>query len=151
MTPGNWIAIAGILVTLCLAAYAFFYRLDRRVLTVESRCVNHQKVIDSIEGLTARLDKAESNDELFWKVIGPHLENIIHSPKSVGRDALVRKLNEGTITADELADLINLLREALNKPEWNHEKRFAGVLLMAWATQLMNTPKYDRRQERRSA
>ena len=146
MDAGNWLTIilfgAGIL----LAVYGFVYRLDRRVSAVEQRCVNHQAVIDSITTLNTRLDKVAADNEVFWKVIGPHLANVIHSPKSVDRDALVEKLTKGTIEPAELPTLIELLHKALAKDEWSYEKRFAGILLLARATALFNDATYERRR-----
>ena len=146
MTPTNWISIAGIGVVVILAVYAFVYRLDRRVGVVEGRCSNHQKVIDSIETLNSRLDKVQNDNDVFWKIIGPHLEGIIHSPKSVDRDALVRKLVAGDITKDELPCLIEMLYKSIGGTEWNYEKKFAGVLLLAHATALFNDATYERRR-----
>jgi hypothetical protein len=87
-----------------------------------------------------------SDNEVFWKVIGPHLENIIHSPKSVDRDALVSKLTRGTIEKDELPLLMELLHKAIVGNEWSSEKKFAGVMLLARATTLFNDERYERRR-----
>ena len=81
--------------------------------------------------------------------IGPHLEHIIHSPKSVDRDELVARLTAGTITREELPVLTELLHEAIGKDEWTNEKRFAGVLLLARATALFNEDTYERRRSPR--
>jgi hypothetical protein len=138
MTVGNWITLAIFGAGIIFAVYGFLYRMDKRVSTVENRCGHNQVVIDSIATLNTRIDKVQNDNEVFWRIIGPHLENIIHSPKSVDRDALVSKLTSDTITKDELIELIRLLRKALSKPEWTNEKRFAGVLLLARATALLN-------------
>ena len=146
MSPDNWIAIAAILVVVATGFYTFIYRLDRRVLAVEGRCVSHQAVIDSIATLSTRLDNLSAHDEVFWRVISPHLEQIIHSPKSVDRDALVSKLVSGSIGRDELPLLIELLNEALAKPEWTYEKKLAGAWLLGRSYQLLNEPEYNRRR-----
>jgi len=146
VSPANWISIAGIGVVIILAVYAFAYRLDRRVGVVEGRCTSHQKVIDSIETLNSRIDKVQNDNDVFWKVIGPHLEGVIHSPKSVDRDALVRELVSGDIEKDELPHLIEMLHKAIGGDEWSDEKKFAGVLLLARATALFNEATYERRR-----
>ena len=145
MTPSNYIELALFAAGVLLGVYAFIYRLDKRVSVVEGRCVVHQPVIDSIANLNAKLDKVMNDNEVFWKVIGPHLENIIHSPKSVDRDDLVAKLIAGTIEPDDLPVLIELLHTAIGNSEWSDEKRFAGVLLLARATALFNDQRYERR------
>jgi hypothetical protein len=146
VTIQNWITIAFFGFSVVLLVYGFIYRLDRRVMIVEGRCVMHQPIIDSIASLNSRLDKVANDNEIFWKVIGPHLEDIIHSPKSVDRDELVDKLTHGTIKKDELPVLIDLLHDAIEKPDWTSEKRFAGVLLLARATALFNDDRYERRR-----
>jgi hypothetical protein len=148
MTPGNWIAIAGILVAAGLAVYGFIYRLDRRVSAIETRCENHQVIIDSIATFNSRLDKVAADSEVFWKVIGPHLANVIHSPKSRDRDALVEILTSDpkSLTGAELEHVIELLNIALAKNEWTWEKRFAGMLLLGRATALFNEATYERRR-----
>jgi hypothetical protein len=142
----DWIPVILFGVSLLVTGYVFIYRLDRRVSAIEGRCVTHQVVIDSIATLNTRLDKVMNDNEVFWKVIGPHLENIIHSPKSVGRDALVAKLTNGTIEHNELPELIELLHIGIANPEWDWEKRFAGVLLLARATALFNDERFERRK-----
>jgi hypothetical protein len=149
MRPGEYIQLAVFAFLVLLAVYGFLYRLDKRVTVIEGRCGGHQPVIDSIATLNTRLDKVANDNEIFWKVIGPHLENIIHSPKSVDRDALVAKLIDETIEPDELPVLIDLLHGAIGKSEWTNEKRFAGVLLLARATALFNETRYERRRSPR--
>ncbi|MEN6426091.1 MAG: hypothetical protein ABFE13_12050 [Phycisphaerales bacterium] len=146
MTTGNYIELVLFAAGILLAVYGFIYRLDRRVSAVENRCDSNQVVIDTIATLSTRLDKVSNDNEVFWKVIGPHLEHIIHSPKSVKRDALVAKLTSGVITREELPVLIELLHEAIAKSEWTNEKRFAGILLLARATALFNDKTYERRR-----
>jgi hypothetical protein len=149
MTPGNWTTLGIFLVTLILSAvgayYGFVRSMDRRVAAIENRCMMHQQVIDSIATLNTRLDKVANDGEVFWKVIGPHLANVIHSPKSVDRDELVERLTHGTISKDELPVLIELLHKAIGKNEWTSEKKFAGILLLARATALFNDATYERR------
>lgn len=151
MTTGNYIELALFAVGILLGVYGFIYRLDRRVSVVEGTCEANQKVIDSIATLNSRLDKLQNDNEVFWKVIGPHLEHIIHSPKSVKRDELVSKLTAGTIDADELPILIGMLREALQGTAWSPEKKLAGAWLLGQATIMMNEQPYDRRARRRPA
>ena len=161
MTADNYITLGIFAAGVLGAVYGFLYRMDKRVTKIESsgvekmngrvtaiefRCVTHEGIIASIGDMNTKLDKALNDNEVFWKVIGPHLEHIIHSPKSVDRDALVAKLTAGTITKEELPFLIEMLHEAIGKDEWSNEKRFAGVLLLARATALFNEAQYERRR-----
>ncbi len=151
MNTSNYIELALFVVGILLVVYGFIYRLDRRVSAVENRCVTLQTTVDSIASLNEKVDKVFNDNEVFWRVIGPHLENIIHSPKSVDRDDLVAKLIAGTIEKEELPTLISLLQQALTKPEWTYEKKLAGAWLLGRCYQLLNEPEFDRRDERRSA
>jgi hypothetical protein len=150
MSTSNLITIAVFVCGLGLSAFVAYFgfvrNISTRVTIVEQRCFTHQAVIDSIATLNSRVDKVANDNEVFWKVIGPHLEDIIHSPKSVDRDALVAKLTGDTIEKQELPVLIEMLHEAIAKPEWNNEKKFAGVLLLARATALLNDERYERRR-----
>ena len=161
MTPSNYIELALFAVGILIAVYGFIYRLDKRlsviedsgasklsdrVSTIEFRCVSHQAILDGIATLNQRLDKVEVHDDVFWKIVGPAMEKVIHSPKSVERDELVAKLTSGGISKDELPVLIDMLHEAIGKDEWSNEKRFAGILLLARATALFNEARYERRR-----
>ena len=146
MTLGNYLTLAIFGAGVLLAVYGFLYRLDKRVTTLENRCTLHQTTIDAIAGMNVKLDKVINDNEVFWRVIGPHMEQIIHSPKSVDRDALVAKLTSGVIAKDELPQLIEMLHEAIGGSEWSEEKRFAGILLLARATALLNDARYERRR-----
>jgi hypothetical protein len=140
------VLLIGLLVTIIGGYYAFVRKIETRVTVIEERCQYHQSIIDSIATLNQRIEKVSNDNEVFWKVIGPHMENIIHSPKSVDRDSLVAKLTRGTIGKEELPTLIEMLHEAIGKDEWTSEKRFAGVLLLARATALLNDERYERRR-----
>ena len=39
-----------------------------------------------------------------------------------------------------------MLHEAIGGSEWSEEKRFAGILLLARATALLNDARYERRR-----
>ena len=146
MTLPTLIQLAIFAAGVLLAVYAFLYRMDKRVSALEGRCLMHQSTIDAIAGMNQKLDKVFNDNEVFWRVIGPKLEDIIHSPKSVDRDALVSKLTSGTIERDELVRHIELMHAAIGGDEWSSEKRFAGLLLLARATALFNDARYERRR-----
>jgi hypothetical protein len=139
MTLSNWLTLAGIVLVLVMAVYTFIYRLDRRVGTIENRCSTHQTVIDSIANLNSRLDKSDAAIETFWRVLGPAMAGIIHSPTAATRDMLVDKLFAGTIDADECRMLIGLLREAIDSGRWEADKKLAGIWVLARACMKLAT------------
>jgi hypothetical protein len=133
MTVANWIQIAIFAVIVLLGVYGFVYRLDRRVGVIENRCTVHQPVIDSIALLNSRLDQIAADNATFWRILGPSLAGIIHSPSAHVRDALVDKLFAGTISADDCRMLIGMLREAIDSGRWDADKTLAGVWVLARA------------------
>lgn len=139
MTPDNYITLALFALGVLLGAYGFVYRLDKRVSAIESRCTTHQPVIDSIALLNSRLDRVEAHDETFWRILGPPIAGIIHSPTAHDRDALIDRLtlHPGAMTCPDLDTTIALLKTAIQNPAWTAEKRLAGAMLLARATQLL--------------
>lgn len=138
MNAGNWITLgifaAGLFVTIIGGYYAFVRNIEKRVTIVEQRCVSHQAVIDSIAALNSRIDKVQGDNETFWKILGPHLAGIIHSPKNRERDELVDKfVHEGNMTWDEMERMIDLMHEAIYSGRWTGDKKLAGALLLARA------------------
>lgn len=121
----------GLVVTMVGGYYGFVRGIEKRVTIVEERCVHHQAIIDSIANLSSKLDKVASDNETFWRILGPHLAGIIHSPKSRTRDALVDELVSGCLDIEGAEKLIELLMEAIGSDRWSGDKRLAGALLLA--------------------
>jgi hypothetical protein len=114
------------------AYYGFVRRIENRVTIIEQRCINHQLVIDSIATLNQRIEKVTSDNETFWKILGPHLAGIIHSPRHRERDELVDRFVHGGLSDEgELNRLIDLLHEAIYSGRWEGDKKLAGALLLA--------------------
>ena len=80
--------------------------------------------------ISNRLTKVESDSETFWKVLGPHMAEIIHSPEHKDRDELVDKLVHGVLPEDEALLLMELLEQNIHE---NHSesKKLASALLLA--------------------
>lgn len=114
------------------AYYGFVRRIENRVTIIEQRCINHQLVIDSIATLNQRIEKVSSDTDTFWKILGPHLAGIIHSPRHRERDELVDRFVHGGLSDEgELNRLIDLLHEAIYSGRWEGDKKLAGALLLA--------------------
>jgi hypothetical protein len=113
------------------AYYGFVLRLERRLGIIEQRCIHHQEIIDKMGSLNDEVQKLKTENTMFWKVIEPHLGQIIHSPVHKTRDELVDKLISGAIDRDEKAELIQRLRLALSNEDWPNDKRMAAALLLA--------------------
>lgn len=130
-TPYILFAIT-LVVSLVGGYYAFVRKIENRVTIVEQRCINHQVIIDSITTLNARIEKVSNDNETFWKILGPHLGHIIHSPKSRERDELVDRFVHGyDMSNADLDRLVDLLHEAIYSGRWTGDKKLAGALLLA--------------------
>jgi hypothetical protein len=117
-----------------LAAYfGFVVRISSRVTSLEGNCTSHNATLAKVDLLTTEMERVKGENLLFWKVIEPHLGNIIHSPIHKTRDELVENLIAGTLTDEEALILVNELNKALHDPAWSEEKRLAGALLLARA------------------
>ena len=132
-TPYILFAIT-LVVSLIGGYYGFVRKIENRVTIIEQRCVNHQAIIDSIATINQRIEKVSSDNETFWKILGPHLAGIIHSPKNRERDELVdRFVHEGNLTWEEMDRMIDLMHEAIYSGRWTGDKKLAGALLLARA------------------
>lgn len=80
--------------------------------------------------ITNRLTAVETRNEVFWKVLEPHMAAIIHSPMHKNRDDLVDRLINKTITLEQAEELICLLEENI-KENHNEGKQLASALLLA--------------------
>ena len=135
MTAANWVTVGIFLVGMAMsgvvAYYAFVRDIERRVTIVEQKCASNTAVIDRLSELNARLDKIAADNETFWRILGPPLADIIHSPEARDRDELVDQLTNGHIDIDGAHQLIYLLTEAIGSDRWSGDKRLAGALLLA--------------------
>lgn len=88
--------------------------------------VNYFAFVSKTNG---RLTRLESSVDVFWKVLEPHLANIIHSPNHQRRDELVDKMVNKTLNDGEDVELKQLLRECFE--DCRQDQRLAVSLLLA--------------------
>jgi len=122
--------VLSVFITIGIVYFSFITKQQERIRAVEEISKNNCKRLDKMESIDRRLAMMESKYELFWKVIEPHLEKIIHSPAHQERDYLVSKFVNEHLTICELERLATLMEEAL---EENHDlsKSIAFSLLLA--------------------
>lgn len=116
-----------------VAYYGFVVKVNGRLDKIESWVEQRKEILsnDRLKEMDERLAKLQSDGDVFWKVIEPHLANIIHSPVHRDRDKLVEKLVRGKLTGVESYALVTELRIALDDPDWPPDKKLAGALLLA--------------------
>ena len=96
------------------------------------------------EKICSRLTALETNEATFWKILGPSLATVIHSPIHVRRDALMDKLfNTENITYHELCELKPMLEEAANDNNGEKTKRLFAAYSLVRVTQLLHKEKID--------
>jgi hypothetical protein len=137
----TWIPV---LVTISIflsgGALGFAFRMVRDVTALKTEC----KVLSCIPDLKAKVATLAQNDEVFWKVIGPHMSGIIASPTHVNRDHLINGLDEGTLTYDQALSLNSLLGHALQE-ERDNTRRVALAFKLAQVRCLLNAMDRERK------
>jgi hypothetical protein len=138
------VSIAALAAGAIVAYFRFVTKISSRVAAIEERCKNQcsllPKLAADVAAITVQVAHLESQNEVFWKVLEPHMAQIIHSPTAHDRDSLVDKLVNGDITRDEARELSQLLEAALARSDWPPEKKFAGVLLLARTRTILEVP-----------
>jgi len=66
-----------------------------------------------------RLTAVETINQVFMKCLEGNLGNLLRSPKHIDRDLLMEKYLSNTITTDELYSLNAVLKEDIDKAEYN--------------------------------
>lgn len=81
--------------------------------------------------ISQRVTKLETSYEVFWKVLDPHLAQIIHSPVHTRRDKLVEKLvnNRQHLDRKEAKELGVILEGCL--ADCTQNQKLAAALLLA--------------------
>jgi hypothetical protein len=109
---------ASILVSLataaCIAAATFVFKVTRKIEHYDTLQELHSKLLDCIPEMQKDIATMRQNDEVFWKVIGPHMSSVIQSPVHLDRDHLIRKLDEGSLTYQEALALSSALGHAFD-------------------------------------
>lgn len=116
-----------------IAYYGFVVKVNGRLDKIESWIETRKELrsLEKIDHLEECVHKMSADNDVFWKVIEPHLAKLIHSPVHRDRDALVEKLVRGTLTGVETYALVTELRMALDDPDWPPDKKLAGAMLLA--------------------
>ena len=119
MDTSNWINIAITIAGLLVFYLGIVTRQDKEIAE-------------------ARKDIAilQTDNSTFWRVVGPAMAGIIHSPTHKRRDDLVDKLVSNEIKPEELSEVVCLLQAAV--AESTSDKKLAAALLLARAESKKN-------------
>jgi hypothetical protein len=88
--------------------------------------------------ISERMTKVETNNDVFWKILEPHMAQIIHSPTHQERDELVDKLVHSCLTIAGAARLVFMLEENIRE-NGDSGKKLASAFLLARVKALIAT------------
>jgi hypothetical protein len=117
-------------IALGAASLGFAFKTYRAIATHEAQYVEHSKQLACIPDLQQRMARSEQNDEIFWKIMGPHMSSVIQSPEHLTRDHLIRKLDEGHLGYPEGLELSSLLGHAFEE-ERDPDRKMAIAFKLA--------------------
>jgi hypothetical protein len=103
---------------------------EKRLVILETNCKNNCEKMKCLDEIKRDLGTIKGQSEIFWRVIEPHLAQIIHSPTHKRRDELVDKLVEDKINLTEAQELTQHLELAIQENHVEGKKLAAALLLV---------------------
>lgn len=125
------VAVLGLLFTY----FGFVIKVREDIATIQSTCAGHDKAIECLPRMQADLTKLNAADDVFWKVLGPHLGGIIHSPLHKRRDRLMDEWLDakGGVPEADLRELRTELEQMLDEADAGNSQslQLAGALILS--------------------
>lgn len=125
------VAVLGLVATY----FGFVVKVREDIATLTSTSVGHAHAIECLPGLQRDIATLTAANDVWWKVLGPHLGGIIHSPLHKRRDQLVDEWLEakGNIPEAELNELRDELQQMLDEAIAGNSVnlQLAGALLLS--------------------
>ena len=106
----------GVVLTIIGGYFGFVKWVNDKFIKVDEKIAETKTELkEEISTTNIEVTRLKSTDEVFWKVLGPHLADIIHSPHAPRRDFLTEKWKNtpNTMTEEELSELSHLLELAV--------------------------------------
>ena len=117
-------------------------KIEERIAIIEKTCTERdvpcKKMQSDIADIRDRIRAIEVKTELFWNAIEKEVINILHHPSESERDILLEKLQDKTITLQEMERLKNILSDVVKKKKAKEEV-ISAVLLIGRLDQLIYT------------
>ena len=141
--------------SLLLATLGFMYQrfkaqatVDTKIATLENDVSNIKKACEDIvkndskiDNIVERISKIEVKNEIVWSAVEQAVVNILHHPTKPKRDKLLEKLQDKSITLQEMEELKGMLTcVVIDKPSPD-ETIAAGLLLASINTKLFDAGK----------
>lgn len=116
--------------------------LQRQMSTVLERVAPVNTSIANLQladsRLTERVVVVETKVETFWSQVSLNMATILHRPHPgyEARDALIEKLQAGSMTEDEANELAEMLYKVISDPNEERAERAVSALLVSALGQL---------------
>lgn len=115
--------------------FGFVVRITNAIAAIKSTCVGRAKASEGLPQMLADLAKLNAADEVFWKVLGPSLGEIIHSPSHIRRDQLMDEwlAAKGDVSEADLRELRDELEQMLDEADAGNAigVRLVGAMLLS--------------------
>ena len=124
------IAVLGLVATY----FGFVVKVREDIAGLKGTCGGLVKDIDCLPQMQGDLAKLNANNDVFWRVLGPSLGGIIHSPLHKRRDQLMDEWLEakGNVPEADLRELREELEQMLDEAVAGNSVnlQLAGALLL---------------------
>jgi len=121
MMTETYLPFASILVAVLGVVFTYFgfvVKVKGDIAALQATVASREKAIDCLPQMHADLAKLNAADDVFWKVLGPALGGIIHSPIHIRRDKLMDEwlaAPKGKIPESDLRELRDELEQMLDE------------------------------------
>jgi|WetSurMetagenome_2_1015567.scaffolds.fasta_scaffold861364_2 hypothetical protein len=91
-------------------ALGFAGKMIRDTTELKTKC----NILECIPRIQEDIAALKTNDETFWRVLGPAMSKVILSPSHLNQDHLLNKLDEGHLNYDEALELSSRLAHTMD-------------------------------------
>ena len=125
------VAVLGLVTTY----FGFVVKVREDIATIKTTCVGRAQASACLPQMQRDIATLTAANDVWWKVLGPHLGGIIHSPLHKRRDALMDEwlAARGDVPEADLRELRGELEEMLDEAVAGNSVnlQLAGALLLS--------------------
>lgn len=126
------VAVLGVVFTY----FGFVIGVREDIASIKATCIGRAQLTECLPQMQVDLAKLSAADDVFWKVLGPSLGGIIHSPTHKRRDQLMDEwlaAPKNSIPEADLRELRDELDQMLDEADAGNAVgvRLVGAMLLA--------------------
>jgi len=125
------VAVLGVVFTY----FGFIIKVKEDIASIKSTVDGRANAFDSLPQMQRDIATLTAANDVWWKVLGPHLGGIIHSPIHKRRDQLMDEWLDakGKVPEADLRELRGELEEMLDEAEVGNSQSLilAGVMILS--------------------